>query len=81
MVERYAREEMSAKWSMQAKYQAWLEVEKAIVKGWSKLGLIPTSDAEKIIKNAKFNIQEIDEIEKVTKHDLIAFTTSVAISL
>lgn len=81
MVERYAREEMSAKWSMQAKYQAWLEVEKAIVKGWSKLGLIPTSDAEKIIKNAKFDIQEIDEIEKVTKHDLIAFTTSVAKSL
>lgn len=81
MVNRYAREEMSKKWDINAKYQAWLEVEKAIVKGWNKLGLIPDSDAQKIIKNAKFDINEIDEIERVTKHDLIAFTTSVANSL
>ncbi|RDU68163.1 adenylosuccinate lyase [Helicobacter cholecystus] len=81
MVNRYAREEMSKKWDMQAKYQAWLDVEKAIVKGWNKLGLIPDEDAQKIIKNAKFDIDEIDEIEKVTKHDVIAFTTSVAKSL
>lgn len=81
MVNRYAREEMSKKWDMQAKYQAWLEVEKAIVKGWNQLGLIPNEDAQKIIQNAKFEIDEIDEIEKVTKHDLIAFTTSVAKSL
>ena len=47
MVERYAREEMSSKWTMQAKYQAWLDVEKAVVKAWSKLGLIPKSDAKK----------------------------------
>ncbi|CBG40504.1 adenylosuccinate lyase [Helicobacter mustelae] len=81
MVERYAREEMKKLWDMQAKYQAWLEVEKAVVVAWNKLGLIPDEDCEKILKNAKFDIARIDEIEKVTKHDLIAFTTSVAESL
>lgn len=81
MVERYAREEMKKLWDTNAKYSAWLEVEKALVRGWNKLGLIPDSDCEKICKNAKFDIARIDEIEKVTKHDLIAFTTSVAESL
>lgn len=81
MVERYAREQMKKLWDMNAKYSAWLEVEKALVRGWNKLGLIPDSDCEKICKNAKFDIARIDEIESITKHDLIAFTTSVAESL
>jgi adenylosuccinate lyase len=81
MVERYAREEMASKWTMEAKYQAWLDVEKAVVKAWNKLGLIPDEDAKKIIENAKFSVERIDEIEKVTRHDLIAFTTSIAESL
>jgi len=81
MVERYAREEMASKWTMEAKYQAWLDVEKAVVKAWNKLGLIPDEDAKKIIENAKFSVERIDEIEKITRHDLIAFTTSVAESL
>ena len=81
MVERYAREEMSSKWTMQAKYQAWLDVELAVVKAWNKLGLIPDDDADKIINNAGFSVERIDEIEAVTRHDLIAFTTSVAETL
>lgn len=81
MVERYAREQMKRLWDTNAKYSAWLEVEKALVRGWNKLGLIPDSDCKKICKNAKFDIARIDEIEAVTKHDLIAFTTSVAESL
>lgn len=81
MVERYAREEMKKLWDMHAKYSAWLEVEKALVRGWNTLGLIPDSDCEKICKNAKFDIARINEIEAITKHDLIAFTTSVAESL
>jgi adenylosuccinate lyase len=81
MVERYAREEMSSKWTMQAKYQAWLDVELAVVKAWNKLGLIPDSDAKKIVDNAGFNIERIDEIEAITRHDLIAFTTSVSETL
>lgn len=81
MVERYAREEMSSKWSIEAKYQAWLDVEKAVVKAWNKLGLIPDEDAQKIVQNASFSVSRIDEIEAITKHDLIAFTTSVSESL
>ena len=81
MVERYAREEMNKHWTIEAKYDAWLKVEKAATKAWNKLGLIPDEDCEKIIKNAAFNIERIDEIEKVTRHDVIAFLTSVADSL
>ncbi|PAF42643.1 adenylosuccinate lyase [Helicobacter sp. 11S03491-1] len=81
MVERYGRECMKNIWSMQAKYSSWLEVEKAVVKGWNKLGLIGDEDCEKICKNAKFDVERINTIEAVTKHDLIAFTTSVAESL
>ena len=81
MVERYSREEMAKNWTMQAKYQAWLDVEKAVVKAWNKLGLIPDDDAKKIVENATFSVERIDEIEAVTRHDLIAFTTSVSESL
>ncbi|WP_096017378.1 adenylosuccinate lyase [Campylobacter lanienae] len=81
MVERYARKIMSDKWSLQAKYDAWLRVELAAVKAWNKLGLIPDSDCKKICENAKFDINRIDEIEKTTKHDVIAFLTSVSESL
>jgi adenylosuccinate lyase len=81
MIKRYAREQMSSKWTIQAKYQAWLDVEIAVIKAWVKLGKIPKNDAKKIIKNASFSVKRIDEIEAITKHDLIAFTTSVAESL
>ena len=81
MVERYAREQMSSKWTMQAKYQAWLDVEVAVVKAWNKLGLIPDDDAKKIVENAGFSVERIDEIEAITRHDLIAFTTSVSETL
>ena len=81
MVERYAREEMTKHWTQEARYAAWLEVEKAAVKAWNKIGLIPDDDCEKIIKNASFSVTRIEEIEAVTRHDLIAFTTSVSESL
>ena len=81
MVSRYARKEMSDIWTIDAKYQAWLDVELAAVKAWSDIGFIPKSDAKKIIKNASFDVDEIDEIEQQTKHDMIAFLTSVSKSL
>lgn len=81
MVERYARDIMKEKWTQQAKYSAWLEVEKAAVKAWSELGLIPKEDCQKILNNASFDVARIDEIEAETKHDVIAFLTSVAESL
>ncbi|MGB5867810.1 MAG: adenylosuccinate lyase [Arcobacteraceae bacterium] len=81
MVERYARKEMSDNWTQHARYSAWLEVEKAAVKAWNKLGLIPDEDCKKIVENATFSVERIEEIEAVTKHDLIAFNTSVSESL
>ena len=81
MVERYSRDIMREKWTIQAKYDAWLKVELSAVRAWNKLGLINDDDCQKIAKNAKFDVEKIDEIEKVTKHDVIAFLTSVADSL
>ena len=81
MVERYARKEMSDNWTQYARYAAWLKVEKAAVKAWNRLGLIPDEDCRKIVKNSKFSVERIEEIEAVTKHDLIAFNTSVSESL
>ena len=68
-------------WSLEAKYSYWLKVELAAVKAWSELGLINSDDCEKICKNASFNIARIDEIEKETKHDVIAFLTSISENL
>ncbi|GAA8920119.1 adenylosuccinate lyase [Helicobacter pylori] len=81
MLERYANEEMKALWNEQTKFETYLEVEKAVVRAWNKLGQIQDSDCEKICVKAAFNLERIKEIEKTTKHDLIAFTTCVAESL
>ncbi|WQZ23026.1 adenylosuccinate lyase [Helicobacter pylori] len=81
MLERYANEEMKALWNEQTKFETYLEVEKAVVRAWNKLGQIQDSDCEKICAKAAFNLERIKEIEKTTKHDLIAFTTCVAESL
>ncbi|MGL2878333.1 adenylosuccinate lyase [Helicobacter pylori] len=81
MLERYANEEMKALWNEQTKFETYLEVEKAVVRAWNKLGRIQDSDCEKICSKVAFNLERIKEIEKTTKHDLIAFTTCVAESL
>lgn len=81
MIERYSRQQMKEKWTLKAKYDAWLKVEKSAVKAWNQLGLIPDNDCEKILKNAAFDIDRIETIEKETKHDVIAFLTSVSESL
>ncbi|QWU80789.1 adenylosuccinate lyase [Campylobacter novaezeelandiae] len=81
MVQRYSREIMAKKWDLKAKYDAWLKVELAAVKAWNKLGIINDADCKKILENAKFDINRIDEIEKTTKHDVIAFLTNVSENL
>jgi Adenylosuccinate lyase len=81
MIDRYITKAMRPIWSDENKYQAWLEVEIAAVEAWSKLGEIPAEDAKKVAENAKFNVDEIKEIEKVTKHDVVAFTRDVSRSL
>jgi adenylosuccinate lyase len=81
MIARYIRPEMGALWSDEKKYECWLAVEIAVDEAWVKLGHIPAEDVEKIKKNAKFDVQRIQEIEAVTHHDVIAFTRCVSESL
>lgn len=81
MIERYAREEMSAIWSEENQFQAWLEVELAACWAWSKIGKIPSEDVDKLYENATFDVDRIHEIEKKTRHDVVAFTRSVSESL
>ncbi|WP_353892957.1 adenylosuccinate lyase [Proteinivorax hydrogeniformans] len=81
MIERYSREKMAKIWSLENKFQKWLDVEIAACKAWTKLGVIPKEDVEKIEKNASFSVDRILEIEKDTRHDVIAFTRCVAESL
>ncbi|NBB77677.1 MAG: adenylosuccinate lyase [Bacteroidetes bacterium] len=81
MIERYSRQEMSDIWSEQNQFQAWLEVELAACRAWSKIGKIPKEDVDKLYDKATFDIDRIKEIEKETRHDVVAFTRSVSESL
>src|SRR5690625_1826211 len=81
MIERYSRKEMADIWSRENQYQAWLEVELAACNAWSKLGKIPREDLQLLYENASFDVNRIKEIEKKTRHDVVAFTRSVSESL
>jgi adenylosuccinate lyase len=65
-------------WSDQRKYETWLQVELAAVDAMARAGIVPADAAREIRDKAAFDIARIDEIEQVTQHDVIAFTTSVA---
>ncbi len=69
---------MSAIWSRKSKYQRWLDVELAICKGWARAGVVPDSDLKEIESRAKFDLDRCDEIESVTRHDLMAFVRNVS---
>ena len=81
MIDRYTRPEMAELWSEEAQFDAWLEVEIAAAAAWSKLGVIPAEDVEKIRAKATFDVDRIHEIEEVTRHDVVAFTRAVSESL
>lgn len=81
MIDRYSRKEMADIWSLENQFQSWLEVELAACKAWSRLGKIPKEDVEKLYQNASFDVDRIKEIEKETRHDVVAFTRSVSESL
>ncbi|PKD45256.1 adenylosuccinate lyase [Rhodohalobacter barkolensis] len=81
MIERYSRKEMTDIWSEQNQFQAWLDVELAACRAWSKIGKIPSEDVDKLYEKASFDIDRIKEIEKKTRHDVVAFTRTVSESL
>ncbi len=78
MIERYTLPEMGSIWTDQNRYQKWLDVEIAVCEAWNRLGEIPSTPLKRIKAKAGFSVERIDEIERVVKHDVIAFLTSVA---
>src|SRR5260221_14564649 len=81
MIPRYSRPDMVAIWSPETRFRIWFEIEAHAADAMAELGIVPKAAAKKIWakgKNAKFDVARIDEIERVTKHDVIAFLTHLA---
>ena len=81
MIPRYSRAEMSAVWSPETRFRIWFEIEAYAAEAMAEIGVIPKAAAKAIWEkgtNAKFDVGRVEEIEKVTKHDVIAFLTHLA---
>ncbi len=78
MIERYTLPEMGAIWSLENKFQKWLDVEIAVCEVHAEDGIIPLDALEQIKSKAAFTVERVNEIEKTTDHDVIAFTTNLA---
>jgi len=78
VIDRYCTTSMTAIWSREAKYARWLEVELAVCQGWVDEGVMPSVDMDTVRGRASFDIARCDEIEKVTRHDLMAFVRNVS---
>jgi adenylosuccinate lyase len=78
MIQRYTHPEMGGVWSEQRRYETWLAVELAATDAMAEAGLVPADAARELRARAAFDIKRIEEIEQVTQHDVIAFTTAVA---
>ena len=77
MISRYTRPEMERIWTEQRKFETWLEIELLACEALAELGQIPRDAVKEIRAKASFDVQRVSEIEKETKHDVIAFLTSV----
>ncbi len=77
MIPRYSPEDIKAIWTDEAKFQRWLQLEIAAVEARAEAGIVPKEALDTIRQNARFDVDEILEIEKETKHDVIAFLTNV----
>jgi adenylosuccinate lyase len=78
MIPRYTHPDMGRIWSDQRKYETWLQVELAAAEAMAAAGLVPADAARELRAKARFDIARIEQIEQITQHDVIAFTTSVA---
>ena len=81
MIPRYTRPEMGKIWTEQRKFETWLEIELLVCEAMSELGEIPAEAVREIKEKASFDARRVDEIEKVTKHDVLAFLTNVGESI
>ncbi|MFQ5901075.1 MAG: adenylosuccinate lyase [Thermodesulfobacteriota bacterium] len=78
MIPRYSRRDMARIWEPENRFRKWLDIEVLVCEGWAELGKVPEESLENIKARAAFDIDRIDEIEKETRHDVIAFLTCVA---
>ncbi|MBS9475772.1 adenylosuccinate lyase [Ancylobacter radicis] len=81
MIPRYSRPEMASIWEPQTRFRIWFEIEAHATDALAEIGVVPKDAAAKIwemAKDATFDVARIDEIEAVTKHDVIAFLTHLA---
>lgn len=78
MIKRYSIERMASIWEEENRYKKWLEIELAICGAYGELNLIPKEDLKEIKEKARFNVERINEIEKRTRHDVVAFIESVS---
>ena len=80
MIPRYSRPDMVAIWSPESKFRIWYEIEAHACQAMADIGVIPQANADAVwrAKDVEFDIARIDEIEAVTKHDVIAFLTHLA---
>lgn len=78
MIERYSQPEMQRIWTLENRYECWLEVELAAAKAMHDMGMIPDEDYQNISTKADFSVERVAEIEEITRHDIIAFLTNVA---
>ncbi len=78
MIPRYSRPEMAAIWEPENKFKIWLEIEAHACDAQAELGVIPKDAAQAVWEKGRFEVARIDEIERETKHDVIAFLTNVA---
>lgn len=81
MIERYTLPKMQAIWSDTHRFEVWIRIEMLVLEAWEKLGVVPKEEIEKIRTKLSFSPERMREIEKVTKHDVIAFLTSLAENL
>src|SRR3546814_1154565 len=78
MIPRYSRPEMARIWEPENRFRIWFEIEAHACDAQAELGVIPKAAVEAVWARGKFDIARIDEIEKETRHDVIAFLTNLA---
>ena len=81
MIPRYSRPEMASVWTAENRFRIWFEIEAHACDALASLGVIPASAARNVWKKGKWDVTRIDEIEKVTRHDVLAFLTNLAESI
>ena len=78
MIPRYSRKEMAAIWEPESRFRIWLDIEAYACEAQARLGIIPESAARAVREKGAFEVARIEEIERETRHDVIAFLTNVA---